>query len=72
MGAPYLYDISCLRVKCRCHSTSEVYVVPVIVFLTDEKSGHLKIGWLLQKNSQAKFHKNLSTGLKVTKDGKYT
>jgi hypothetical protein len=43
-----------------------------MVFLTDEKSGHLKIGWLLQKNSQAKFHKNLSTGSKVTKDSKYT
>ena len=58
--------------KCQCHFTSEVYVVPALVFLTNEKSGHLKIRWPLGTNPRAKFHKNRSTGSKVTKDSKHT
>jgi len=58
------------HIKYWCHSTSEVFVVPILVFLADEKSRHLKIRWRLRPNSHAKCQlaqKSLRTA--STQDG---
>lgn len=60
------------NIKCQCRTTSEVCMVPILVLLTYKKSGHLKMRWSLATHSHAKFHKNLSTGSKVTHKSDHT